>query len=74
MELLKKLPKKCIVSDVVLKSKDTAIISQAKVIGLKTMNGLPMVVSQAAIAFSLSYGKKLGINFSDVYKTMKEVI
>lgn len=74
MELLKKLPKKCIVSDVVLKSKDTAIISQAKIIGLKTMNGLPMVVSQAAIAFSLSYGKKLGINFSDVYKTMKEVI
>ncbi len=62
-----------VVSDIILKSVDTPLISEAKKIGLKTINGMPMVISQAALAFYLSYGKEKGISFSDVYQKMKEL-
>lgn len=72
--LLTKLSKNCIVADIILRSGDTPLVAQAKQLGLKTMDGLPMVISQAALAFSLSYGEKLGIAFSQVYQSMKKAI
>ena len=72
--LLTKLSKNCIVADIILRSGDTPLIAQAKELGFKTMDGLPMVISQAALAFSLSYGEKLGIAFSQAYQSMQKAI
>jgi shikimate dehydrogenase len=69
--LLKMLPKNCVVADIVLRLSDTPLISQAKKIGLATLDGMPMVISQAALAFTLSYGEKLGIGFSEAYASMR---
>ncbi len=71
---LKLLPNNCVIADIVLRLDDTPLIAQAKKIGLQTLNGLPMVISQAALAFTLSYGQKLDIKFSNVYSVMKKVI
>ncbi len=73
-DYLKLLPENCVVSDIVLRLKDTPLVSQAKKAGLKTMDGLPMVISQAALAFTLSYGNKLNIKFSEAYKVMKDIV
>ena len=73
-ELLARLPASCVIADVILGTKDTPLITQAKRLGLPTMDGLPMVVSQAALAFSLSYGQELGLAFSQAYQVMKKAI
>ncbi len=73
-KLLTQMSKTCIIADIILRSDDTPLISQAKKLKLQTMDGLPMVVSQAALAFFLSYGKKLGLEFSQIYKVMKDAI
>ncbi len=73
-QLLNSLNPKVIVVDIILKSIDTPLIFEAKKIGIKTMNGVPMVIAQAALAFYISYGKERGIQFSDIYKEMKKLI
>jgi shikimate dehydrogenase len=72
--ILDKLKPNAIVSDIILKSEDTPLILEAKKRNLKTMDGLPMVVSQAALAFTLSYGKTNNICFSEVYEMMKKLV
>lgn len=66
------LPKHCVVADIILRTGDTPLITQAKQAGLRTMDGLPMVLSQAALAFTLSYGLKLEIEFGAAYAAMKQ--
>ena len=73
-KLLSLINPDAVVADIILKSIDTPLISEAKKIGLKTINGIPMVISQAALAFYLSYGKEKDISFSDIYQKMKELI
>ncbi len=72
--LLSLIQKDVVIADVVLREEDTPLISEAKRQGLKTIDGLPMVISQAALAFALSYGKSHNISFADVYQVMKEAI
>lgn len=72
--LLSLIQKDVVIADVVLREEDTPLISEAKRQGFKTIDGLPMVISQAALAFTLSYGKSHNIAFADVYQVMKEAI
>ena len=68
--LLKKLSKDVLISDIILREKDTPLISQAKELGLRSLDGLPMVISQAVLAFYLSLGKDKGIGFEEIYQVM----
>mgnify|MGYP000729630682 CR=1 FL=1 len=52
-EILEQLPKDVIISDVMLRESDTATISEAKKIGLPTLDGRSMVLYQAIEAFWL---------------------
>ncbi|HYE22585.1 MAG TPA: hypothetical protein VD998_03280 [Verrucomicrobiae bacterium] len=52
-EILGRLPKDAVVADVMLRNTDTATIAQAKAMGFKTLDGLPMVYNQAVEAFWL---------------------
>ncbi|HRY59890.1 MAG TPA: hypothetical protein P5096_00740 [Patescibacteria group bacterium] len=65
------LSRDCIITDVILRKEgeDTPLIHMAKERGLKTQNGLPMVVYQAAIIFSKIYSLPL----DEVTKVMEEV-
>ena len=51
--LLQQLPKTAIISDVMLRNRDTATIAQAKTMGFETLDGMPMVLNQAIEAFYL---------------------
>lgn len=56
---LQLLPKRALVCDIVYKPPRTKIILQAKKLNLKTMDGLWMLVFQAALNFKLWTGKKV---------------
>jgi len=51
--LLQGLPRTVVVSDVMLRDHDTATIAQAKSMGFKVLDGLPMVLHQAIEAFCI---------------------
>jgi shikimate dehydrogenase len=59
---LDKLPKTAIVSDIVYKPLDTALLKSARREGLKVHKGLGMLIHQGAIAFELWTGEKPSIN------------
>ncbi|MDA3803146.1 MAG: hypothetical protein PF488_04650 [Patescibacteria group bacterium] len=73
-KLLKSLSSKAIVADIILRSVDTPLISEAKKLKLKTMDGIPMVISQAALAFYISYGREKKIGFSQIYQKIKKLV
>ena len=66
------IDKKTIIADIVLRLVDTPLIVLAKRQGFKTIDGVPMVISQAALAFTLAYEKSQGITFGEVYEVMKK--
>ncbi len=76
-QLLKRLPKMVVISDVMLRDRDTATIAQAKALGFETLDGMPMVLNQAVEAFSLVNRELLqsaGIDREFVAKNMQEAM
>jgi shikimate dehydrogenase len=59
---LDKLKKTAIVSDIVYKPLDTALLKSARREGLKVHKGLGMLIHQGAIGFELWTGVKPSIN------------
>lgn len=59
---LDKMKKSAIVSDIVYKPLDTALLKSAKREGLKVHKGLGMLIQQGAIGFELWTGQKPSIN------------
>lgn len=60
-----------IVSDIILRNGDTPLITLAKKLGFKTLDGLPMVINQGVESFWLLHGeemKKRGIKKEEVAK------
>lgn len=71
-EVLNKIPEGTICSDIVL-GKDTPFLASAKERGLKTLNGVGMVVNQGVEAFWLLHQKELGVMTKEnVAEIMKE--
>lgn len=74
-EIMRAIPKTTVISDVVLREKDTPLISLAKELGYPNMDGIPMVVYQGVEAFWLVHGKELsgkGISKESVFPVMKK--
>lgn len=74
-EIMRGIPKTTMISDVVLREKDTPLISLAKELGYPNMDGIPMVVYQGVEAFWLVHGKELsekGISKESVFPIMKK--
>jgi shikimate dehydrogenase len=69
-EVLEKIPKHCIITDVLLAANDTPMIASAKAKGFETQNGLPMVIYQAAKVFSIIYD----LSLEEVEKVMEDSI
>jgi shikimate dehydrogenase len=59
---LDKLPEGAIVSDIVYKPLDTALLKSARRAGLKVHKGLGMLIHQGALGFELWTGEKPSIN------------
>lgn len=75
-KIMSEMPKDAIISDVMLREDDTATIREAKMAGLKTLDGGPMVLNQGVEAFWLVNQKELekrGITKKDVEKTMSSL-
>ena len=58
---LENLPERAVVSDIVYCPLETGLLKKARVRGLKTHNGLSMLVRQGAITFELWTGRKAPI-------------
>jgi shikimate dehydrogenase len=56
------IPDKALVYDVVYNPLETKFLSEAKKAGASTLNGLPMLVYQGAIAFELWTGREAPVN------------
>ena len=73
--LLGLVPKKTIVSDVVLTKEPTPFLRVASELGFETLDGVPMVVNQGVEAFWLLHGQDLtwnGVKKEDLAAVMKE--
>ncbi len=73
--VLSKLKPDVIISDVVLRNEATPLLKQAKDSGLKTLDGIPMVINQAVEAFWLLHGKEMDerkVGKSEVAEIMKK--
>jgi shikimate dehydrogenase len=52
------LPQDCVVYDIVYAPLDTPLLQQARALELATVDGLEMLIGQAAVAFELFYGRE----------------
>jgi len=57
--VLRTIPRKTIVSDIVLGKELTPLLQSAKKAGFEILDGIPMVINQGVEAFWLLYGKEL---------------
>ncbi|MEN9405360.1 MAG: shikimate dehydrogenase [Candidatus Parcubacteria bacterium] len=74
-EIFEMIPKNAIVADVVLAGKPTPLIAEAHARGLRTMDGIPMVINQGVKAFMILHGDELaekGFTEDDVKRVMNE--
>jgi shikimate dehydrogenase len=58
-EVLRTIPQKAIISDIVLTKEPTPFLKSAQKAGFETLDGIPMVVNQGVEAFWLLHGKEL---------------
>ncbi len=70
-DILQKLPRTTVISDVMLRGHDTMTIAQAKEMGFETLDGIPMVTNQAIEAFWLVNKGPLSLKESDKEKIAK---
>ncbi len=70
---LKQLHADCIVSDIVYVPLETALLKQAKAQGLRTLDGLGMLLHQAVPAFEAWFGVKPDVN-DELYRLIAETI
>ncbi len=70
-EVLLKLARTTVISDVMLRGHDTMTITQAKEMGFETLDGIPMVTNQAIEAFWLVNKSPLSLKESDKEKIAK---
>jgi shikimate dehydrogenase len=56
------IPKDILVTDAIYNPRETKLLQQAKFRGAKTMNGLGMLLYQAAVSFHLWTGRKMPIS------------
>ncbi|MFA6105645.1 MAG: hypothetical protein WC725_03580 [Patescibacteria group bacterium] len=69
------IPKKAVVSDIVLTKEGTPFLKKAAELGFETLDGVPMVVNQGVEAFWLLHSKELiekGVTKQELAETMKE--
>lgn len=57
--ILQTIPKKAIISDIVLAKEPTPLLKSAQKAGFATLDGIPMVVNQGVEAFWLLHGQEL---------------
>jgi shikimate dehydrogenase len=67
---LKHIDPKVLVYDIVYKPLETNLLSQAHQYGLRTIDGLQMLVGQAAEAFELFFGQPAPRNFDDELRAL----
>lgn len=67
-DILQKLPRTTVISDVMLRAHDTMTIAQAKEMSFETLDGIPMVTNQAIEAFWLVNKAPLSLKESDKEK------
>lgn len=58
-EIMKKIPKGAILSDIVLTKSATPFLATAAKRGFETLDGIPMVINQGVEAFWILYGEEL---------------
>jgi shikimate dehydrogenase len=68
--------KNMLVYDIVYNPIETPLLKTAKDLGLKTLNGLSMLINQAAAAFEIIYGKEQGTikpkSINELHKIIEE--
>jgi shikimate dehydrogenase len=72
--LLADLDRRVVISDIRIRKEPTAMLVQARALGFRTLDGIPMVVNQGAAAFWWLYGDQLvkrGATREDVAETMR---
>ena len=75
-KIFAKINPSVVIADIVLRNADTPLIAEAKRLGLKQINGLPMVIYQAVAAFFILHSKELALFKADennIYQIMKSV-
>lgn len=75
--VLQTMPDGTLVSDIVLRSDDSPLLSAAKQSDFLTLDGLPMVLNQGVEAFWLIYGEELqaqGVGKNQVREIVKSII
>ena len=53
LEILTRFPPNTLVFDMIYNPKETKLLRQARALGLRTLNGLPMLLHQGALSFTL---------------------
>lgn len=56
LSFLRCLPKTCLVTDLIYNPAETALLKESRSLGLPILNGLPMLIHQAFLSFSLWFG------------------
>lgn len=73
-QLLENVSRSVVISDIRIRKGPTVMLMQAKELGFRTLDGLPMVVNQGAVAFWWLYGEQLaarGITHANVKEVMR---
>jgi shikimate dehydrogenase len=73
-ELLERIPRTVIISDVVLANEGTPFLRQAREMGFRVLDGIPMVINQGVEAFWIVHGHELqrtGVSKHDVAAVMR---
>ena len=74
-QLLEKVDRSVVISDIRIRKGSTVMLMQAKELGFRTLDGIPMVVNQGVAAFWWLYSAQLaqdGISQADVTEVMRQ--
>ncbi len=72
LDFLKELPSHALVYDLIYTPKTTKLLAEAKSLGLNTINGLPMLIYQAILAYEIFTG--LTLDHAALAKKIKQIL
>ena len=56
LSFLKRLPRHCLVTDLIYNPGETRLLRESRALGLPVLNGLPMLIHQGFLSFSIWFG------------------